>query len=94
MDRRKWLLRLIYARLVLFTIFVAAELFKTDTPVDLLVLLGAVYALSACWFGLLETQRIVRLAVLLPDCHRSPAHHMDGQPDRRRRQLFLIPLFS
>ncbi len=54
MDRRRWLLRLIYARLVLFTIFVVAELFKTDTPVDLLVLLGAVYALSACWFGLLR----------------------------------------
>src|SRR4051794_14399438 len=54
MDRRRWLLRLIYARLALFTIFVVAELFKTDTPVDLLFLLAAVYALSACSFGLLR----------------------------------------
>src|SRR5215831_3289558 len=54
MDRRKWLLRLIYARLALFTIFVAAELRKTDRPVDLLVLLGVVYGLSAFWSGLLK----------------------------------------
>jgi two-component system sensor histidine kinase PilS (NtrC family) len=54
MDRRKWLLRLIYARLVLFTVFVAAELRKTDTPVDLLLLLAVVYGLSVIWFGLIR----------------------------------------
>jgi len=54
MDRRKWLLRLIYARLALFTIFVAAELRKTDRPVDLLVLLLVVYGLSAFWSGLIK----------------------------------------
>lgn len=54
-DRRKWLLRLIYVRLAVFTIFVAAEAVrKTEAPVDLLVLLAVVYFLSACWFGLLR----------------------------------------
>src|SRR5436190_18679626 len=55
MDRRKWLLRLIYVRLVVFTIFVAAEAVrKSDSSLDMLVLLAAVYGLSACWFGLLK----------------------------------------
>jgi two-component system sensor histidine kinase PilS (NtrC family) len=54
MDRRKWLLRLVYARLVLFTVFVAAELRKSDTPVDLLLLLAAVYGLSLLSFGLIR----------------------------------------
>src|SRR5690242_967903 len=54
MDRRKWLLRLIYARLALFTFFVAAELRKTERPVDLLFLLVVVYGLSAFWSGLLK----------------------------------------
>src|SRR5262249_31862552 len=55
MDRRRWLLRLIYVRLLVFTIFVAAEATrKSDTSVEMLVLLAAVYALSACWVGLLE----------------------------------------
>src|SRR6516162_2557762 len=55
MDRRKWLLRLIYVRLAVFTIFVAAEsVRKTEPTQDLLVLLTAVYALSACWFVLLR----------------------------------------
>ena len=54
MDRRKWLLRLIYARLLLFTVFVAAELRKTDTPADLLILLAVVYGLSAVSFGLIK----------------------------------------
>src|SRR5438094_781094 len=53
MDRRKWLLRLIYVRLVIFTIFVAAEVIRKPSA-DMLVLLGAVYALSACWFALLK----------------------------------------
>src|SRR5438046_1669160 len=54
-DRRKWLLRLIYVRLAVFTLFVAAEVFRRpSSQVDLLVLLAAVYALSACWFALLK----------------------------------------
>jgi two-component system sensor histidine kinase PilS (NtrC family) len=54
MDRRKWLLRLIYVRLAAFTIFIGAEaLQKPDLRPDLILLLLAVYALSACWFGLL-----------------------------------------
>src|SRR5262245_38843559 len=55
MDRRKWLLRLIYVRLLVFTIFVAAEATrKNDASVDMLILLVAVYALSACFFGVLK----------------------------------------
>src|SRR5688572_28292824 len=54
-DRRKWLLRLIYVRLTVFTVFVAAETVrKSESSVDMLVLLAAVYALSVCWFGLLR----------------------------------------
>src|SRR5438105_10962296 len=54
-DRRKWLLRLIYVRLGIFTIFVAAEATrKGESSVDMLVLLLAVYALSVCWFALIQ----------------------------------------
>jgi two-component system sensor histidine kinase PilS (NtrC family) len=52
-DRRKWLLRLIYVRLAVFTIFVAAEVIRKPSD-DLLLLLAAVYALSACWFALIK----------------------------------------
>src|SRR5213594_2353400 len=52
-DRRKWLLRLIYVRMVAFTIFLAAEATRNPTA-DVLVLLAAVYALSACWFALIK----------------------------------------
>ena len=46
-DRRRWLLRLIYVRLVVFTLFVAAEgIRNADSSVDMLVLLAVVYALS------------------------------------------------
>src|SRR2546422_5671147 len=55
-DRRKWLLRLIYVRIVAFTIFLAAEATRNPTA-DVLVLLAAVYALSACWFALLKLNR-------------------------------------
>src|SRR5438552_4328048 len=55
MNRRKWLLRLIYVRIAAFTIFVVAEaIHKGEWSADALVLLAAVYALSACWFGLLR----------------------------------------
>ncbi len=55
MDRRKWLLRLIYVRLVVFTIFVIAEAIRrSESYVELLALLAVVYALSACWYGLLK----------------------------------------
>ncbi|MBI4471689.1 MAG: PAS domain S-box protein [Acidobacteria bacterium] len=56
MDRRKWLLRLIYIRLIAFSVFVIGEVAR-DSPfatADLAVLLAAVYALSACWFALLR----------------------------------------
>ncbi len=49
MDRSKWLLRLIWVRVVVFSIFVAAQ-----PSVDMLVLLAAVYALSFCWFAFLR----------------------------------------
>src|SRR5438477_1255137 len=53
MNRRKWLLQLIYVRPAVFSIFVAAEAIrKGEASVDMLVLLAAVYALSVCWFGL------------------------------------------
>ena len=54
-DRRKWLLRLIYVRLAVFTTFVFAETIRsTESPIDVLILLAVVYALSACWFGMLR----------------------------------------
>src|SRR6266571_4943666 len=54
-DRRKWLVRLIYVRLAVFTIFVGAEALRNDEwSVDMLVLLAAVWALSACWFALVR----------------------------------------
>ena len=49
MDRSKWLLRLIWVRVVVFSVFVAAQ-----PSVDMLVLLAAVYALSFCWFAFLR----------------------------------------
>ncbi len=58
MNRRKWLLRLIYVRIAAFTIFIAAEaVHKGEWSADTLVLLAAVYALSACWFGLLTLNK-------------------------------------
>jgi two-component system sensor histidine kinase PilS (NtrC family) len=59
MDRRKWLLRLIYVRVVVFTLFVAGEATKSQGQplVDLRVLLFAVYALSACWWALLRLNK-------------------------------------
>ena len=55
-DRRKWLLRLIYVRMGAFTIFVAAEAVRKPSA-DMLVLLAAVYGLSACWFALLKLNK-------------------------------------
>ena len=63
MDRSKWLLRLIWVRVLVFTVFVAAQVVVTSQPgddiaglldqgSDLLVLLAAVYFLSFCWFAL------------------------------------------
>ena len=58
MDRRKWLLRLIYVRLVIFTIFGAAEATRnTDKSADILILLAVVYVFSACWFGVLKVSQ-------------------------------------
>jgi len=64
MDRRKWLLRMIYVRLVSFTVLVSIEairsfrapataIHKTD-PIDMLLLLAVVYALSAFWLSILR----------------------------------------
>jgi two-component system sensor histidine kinase PilS (NtrC family) len=50
MDRRKWLMRLISARLIVFSIVCLVA----QREVDMLVLLGAVYALSLCWFALVR----------------------------------------
>ncbi len=52
MDRSKWLLRLIWVRVVVLSVFVAAA-----PSVDMLVLLAAVYALSFCWFAFLRLNR-------------------------------------
>lgn len=58
MDRRKWLLRLIYVRLAAFSVFIIVPWltgrFDNDTTSDMVVLLGAVFALSACWFALVR----------------------------------------
>src|SRR5437870_13923139 len=57
-DRRKWLLRLIYVRLVVFTVFAAAEVIRNVMPSrDMTILLGAVCVLSACWFALLKLDK-------------------------------------
>ncbi len=56
MDRRKWLLRLIYVRLAAFTIFLAAEAIRKPSA-NMLAMLAVVYALSACWFALLKLNR-------------------------------------
>ena len=52
MDRGKWLLRLIWVRAGIFTVFVAAQ-----RSVDMLVLLGAVYALSLCWVAFIRLNK-------------------------------------
>jgi two-component system, NtrC family, sensor histidine kinase PilS len=56
MDRRKWLLRLIYVRVVVFTLFVAGEITKGQgqTLQDLQILLFVVYGLSLCWLLVLR----------------------------------------
>ena len=54
MDRRQWLLRLIYVRVGVFTILVASEGARKILPPDTFVLLAVVYVLSACWFLLLR----------------------------------------
>jgi two-component system, NtrC family, sensor histidine kinase PilS len=59
MDRRKWLLRLIYVRVVVFTLFVAGEITKGQgqTLQDLQILLFVVYGLSFCWFLVLRATK-------------------------------------
>src|SRR5204862_2804488 len=58
MDRRKWLLRLIYVRLFAFSGFIIVPLltgkFGGAQHNDMIKLMGAVLALSACWFALLR----------------------------------------
>lgn len=58
MDRRKWLLRLIYVRLFAFSGFIIIPWltgkFDGITTNDMFVLLGAVFAFSACWFALIR----------------------------------------
>ena len=57
MDRRKWLLRLIYVRLAVFSIFVAGEGTRKIVQPDIFILLAVVYGLSACWFVLLRLNK-------------------------------------
>ncbi len=60
MDRRKWLLRLIYVRVVIFTLFVAGEVTKGPqghSLIDLRNLLFAAYALSIFWFLVLRASK-------------------------------------
>ena len=60
MDRRKWLLRLIYVRVVVFTLFVAGEVTKGPSGHsldDLRTLLFGVYALSVCWILLIRANK-------------------------------------
>ena len=88
MDRRKWLLRLIYARVVIFTLFVAGEITKGQgqTLEDLQILLFVVYGLSVCWFLVLRVELVLRVAVVCPDRGRCVPDYVDHQPNGRRRQ--------
>jgi two-component system, NtrC family, sensor histidine kinase PilS len=71
MDRRKWLLRLIYVRVVVFTLFVAGEITRGQgqTLADLQLLLFVVYGLSMGWLLVLKAndsyvwQSYVQIAV-------------------------------
>ena len=55
MDRRKWLLRLIYVRLTVFSVFAAVEATRKEDPsMDMIVVLATVYGLSACWYALIK----------------------------------------
>jgi two-component system sensor histidine kinase PilS (NtrC family) len=55
MDRRRWLMRLIYVRLGVFTICALAETVRrSESSADMLLLVLVVYGLSAFWFGLLR----------------------------------------
>jgi hypothetical protein len=55
-DRRKWLFRLIYVRLVAFSFFVLVPWLtgKFQSRHDMVVLLVAIFAVSACWYVLLR----------------------------------------
>ena len=55
-DRRKWLHRLIYVRIVAFSIFILIPWFtgKFSNARDIDLLLGSVFALSAFWLVLLH----------------------------------------
>ena len=95
MDRRKWLLRLIYVRLGVFTIFIAAEALKErELRFDLALLLVVVYGLSACWLGLLKLnqsyvwQSYVKIAV---DLLLTARDHILGTPGERE-DLFPLDL--
>jgi two-component system, NtrC family, sensor histidine kinase PilS len=61
MDRRKWLLRLIYVRVLAFSGFIivgwSTGRFDGAIADYMLVLLGAVFALSACWFALVRLNK-------------------------------------
>src|SRR5688572_25921584 len=55
MDRRPWLFRLIYIRVLVFTVFVAGEATRGQQFLpDLRLLLLVVYSLSFCWFVILR----------------------------------------
>jgi two-component system sensor histidine kinase PilS (NtrC family) len=59
LDRRKWLLRLIYVRFFAFAVFIIAQWLTgrfvgSSNSQDMLVLLGAVFAISVLWFALVQ----------------------------------------
>lgn len=57
-DRRKWLLRLIYARLAVLTVLIAIEaLRRSESSMGMVLLLAGVYGLSSCWLLLLKFNR-------------------------------------
>lgn len=51
-DRRKWLFRLIYVRLIAFSVFILIPWLtsKFESPQDMALLLGVVFLASACWY--------------------------------------------
>jgi PAS domain-containing protein len=55
-DRRRWLSRLIYVRIVAFSVFIFIPWFsgKFIDPRDVDILIGGVFALSVIWLALLQ----------------------------------------
>ena len=82
-DRRAWLNRLIYVRIVAFSVFILIPWFtgKFSDPHDVDLLLGTVFALSVCWFVLLHISSQLYRAVLRADHSRPASDYLDRQSD-------------